>query len=101
MMGMGTATRGRVAEPRGDDLDDLRDAVRFGQTTLEPLQVARLLDRLAEAERRVRQLTRPEAVDFRSIGSETYVILRCRACRGEFTGPTQASFLAVPPPPCE
>jgi hypothetical protein len=100
MMGMGSAvsTAGR---PRGDDLEELRESLRRGQTWFDGPLVARLLDRLADAERNVRLLTRPEAVDFRAIGGETYVVLRCRACRNEFTGPTQASFLAAPPAPCE
>jgi hypothetical protein len=102
MMGLGTTmSRGTAREPRGDGLDDLRDAVRRGQSSFDAAQVARLLDRVEDAERRVRLLTRLEAVDFRRIGAETYVVLRCRACLKESTGPTQAAFLAAPGAACE
>ena len=94
-------SRGTAREPRGDGLDDLRDAIRWGQESFDAAQVARLLDRVEDAERRVKLLTRLEAVDFRRIGSETYAILRCRACLKESTGPTQSTFLAAPLPACD
>jgi hypothetical protein len=87
--------------PRGDGLDVLRDSIRHGQSVFDATQVAWLLDRVENAERRVSLLTRLEAVDFRRIGSETYAVLRCRACLKESTGPTQATFLAAPLAACE
>lgn len=98
----GTAMgHGSAREPRADGLDDLREAIRQGQSFFDANQVARLLDRVEDAERRVRLLTRMEAVDFRRIGSETYAVLRCRACLNESTGPTQSTFLAAPTAACE
>lgn len=98
MMAMGLT--GASSEPRGDDFDDLRKALRYGKD-FDPTQVARLLDRLTDSERRLRVLTRPEAVDFREVDGVPHVVLRCRACMSEFMGGTQESFLAAPPAPCE
>lgn len=97
---MGTAFTS-AGSPSGDELDEVRDALQRGQTFFGAALVGRLLDRLGTAERRVHVLTRPEAVDFRTTPTGTYVVLRCRACQCEFLGPTQASFLAAPPAPCE
>ena len=102
MTGLGmTMSRGTASEPRGDGLDDVRDAIRRGQMSFDAAQMARLLDRVEDAERRVRLLTRLEAVDFRRVGAETHVVLRCRACLKESVGPTQSAFLAAPLAACE
>jgi hypothetical protein len=95
--GMGTTSSGT----RGDELQDVRQALRFGQASFDAVHMARALDRLDAAETRLRALTRPEAVDFRDVEGETHVVLRCRACLSEVVGPTQSTWLAAPPAPCE
>lgn len=85
-------------EPHGDGLDDIRESLRHDNCDFfAASDLVRVLDRLDEAEMRLRSFMRPEAVGYRTLSGTPHVVLRCRACKNEFVGPTQASWLTPPP----
>ena len=95
------AAREVSIEPRGDGLDDLREALRRRRWYFNAHEVLRLLDRYDDAARKAAVATRPETVGTTVVDGKTHVVLRCHACGMKHVGPTQDAWFAAPLPPSE